>query len=44
MTVTGWLSMILTKPLKVVCADSVLKIASANQHIQICTTKGLTNF
>ena len=41
-TVAGSLSIIKTKPLKVVCADAVLKIASANQNIQICTAKGFS--
>ena len=33
MTVAGSLSMIYTKPLKVVCADTVLKKASANSNL-----------
>ena len=33
MAVDGSLSMILTEPLKFVCADAVLKITSANQYV-----------
>ena len=33
MTVASLLSMIWTEPLKFVCADAVLKIASANQYV-----------
>ena len=33
MTDAGSLSIIYTKPLKDICADAVLKIASANQNI-----------
>ena len=35
MTVAGLLSMTETKPLKFVCADAVLKIASTNQYVPV---------
>ena len=48
MTEAGWLSMIQTEPLKVVCADAVLKIASANQNVPASYSnlydKGTPNF